>query len=163
MEIAVGFFKVNWWVMRCIEFFSRSKGYDHCSLIYREPGKPAYILHINKKTTARFVRVAALFKVYTPVCTVNLGRLPLTIEQLQDSIARPTKFQLWKTVFWFFISRWFSDWKPYGGCALITSKILQEAGLEIKTCVKPIDLLKELEDGNYIISRTSWSRKDNRC
>ena len=157
MEIAIGFFRINWWVMRWIEFFSGSKGVDHCSLIYRVPNKPAYILHINKRVTARFVRLKALLKVYQPIGTVNLGACNLTEDQVRSFVDKPTKFQLWKTVLWFFVTRWFIDWKPYGGCAYITSKILQEAGMDVNTCVKPIDLLKELEDGDYIISRTGWS------
>lgn len=157
MEIAIGFFRVNWWVMRWIDFFSRSGGIDHCSLIYRENGKTSKILHINKRKPAKFIRTAALLKLYEPVSTVNLGELSIEEDKILSFIERPVKFQLWRTVFWFFISRWFSEWKPDGGCAYIASHILREAGLNVKVCVKPKDLLKELEDGNYIIGRTSWS------
>ena len=156
MELAIGWFKINWWVMRVIQFFSRSKGIDHCSLIFRVKGDSARVVHIQKKKSAKIVRLSVMLKVYTPIETFSLGDVDMTEAEIRDYFAGDYRFQLWRTVLWFFVTRWFSDWVPSGGCGVVSSKILRDCGFNVNSCVKPIDLYKELEDGNYIISRTSW-------
>ena len=159
MRVAVGFYRINWWVMRCMSFCSRAK-YDHCSFMFLEDGADdiPYVLHVSKRSYAKFVRLAALNKVYKPEKVVYVGETNATPEDIVRILSPPKKFCVWKTVVWFFFTRWFSKWKPPGGCGVMTCTMLHECGFEVGTYVVPTRLYKEISNATNFPIRTSRSR-----
>jgi hypothetical protein len=167
MKISVGFYKINWWVMRVIAFFSRAQ-YDHCSLLCLEPGESPKALHRPKRKNAKFVRLSTLNRLYKPETTVYMGETDAEFADIEKYLYPQTRFRVWKIVLWFFITRWFIRWQPAGGCGVLTCKMLNECGFKVGSHVIPTALYKEISDATNFPVRASRrgeviSSRSNSC
>jgi hypothetical protein len=59
------------------------------------------------------------------------------------------RFKPTHVIFWFYVARWLSKWKPPSTCTVIVSEMLRLCGIGNKVCVIPIDLSKELDRHEY--------------
>ena len=156
MKLYIGFFSIDYWVYKIIDFFSKAKRKDHVAIII-EDDTGAWCTYMGKRFKARFSTIEIAKKCITPVETIYIGEIDCSYDDVEELLNKyAEKFWLWRIVLWFFITRWFSNWKPAGGCAVIVSKMLIELGYDINIVVKPKDLFKELKDGNYIVGRKGW-------
>jgi len=155
MKIFVAFYPIDWWVIGCMRWFSKAK-HDHCSFAFLEEGyDEAYILHVSKTMSPpRFVRESVLHKVYTPSNVIYLGDTDKTPKDMEKIVKQRGRFPLYRIILWFFVTRWFSSWKPKDGCCVLCCDLLKECGKPVGRYVRPTELYKELSNAdNY----TEWA------
>ena len=155
MRIFVSFYKINWWVLWIARW--RNTRYDHCSIVYVHEGE-SRLLHCCKYADAKFVSERAYNKTHSPVACVYIGETTASPEELEAVIEEPLRFQPFHIAWWYFVTRWFSDWTPRGCCTIICCRMLRACGLDIDNYVVPTDLWKELRDANCFYCWTGRRR-----
>ena len=125
------------WV-RLIRHFTRCP-YTHCTV---EIGENSLVALVKMDATFASTDTVDRF-LGSPDFFIDLGMLNVDIAEIDKIISGLYQGSVGKVLLWFFVTRWFGGKKPKT-CATLVCEILRCCGYDIKQCVSPAELYKEL-------------------
>lgn len=158
LKVYVLFFSVKWWVSRVIRLISNAD-YDHCSILVIKENDDALLATIYEKSKAKFRDPRTALSHAQLKAGFYIGEFDESkLKQMKEVMKKPVYFQRHRIILWYFILRWFTNYKPEGCCTIITCKMLRICGLDIDDYIRPTMLFKELKNADNFISWSSGGR-----
>jgi|15BtaG_2_1085339.scaffolds.fasta_scaffold00107_19 hypothetical protein len=117
--------------------------YTHCTI---KIGENSLVALVKKNATFASSDTVDKF-LGSPDLYICLGELDVDITGIDKIISGLYQGSVRKVLIWFFVTRWFGAKKPKT-CATLVCEILRCCGYEIKQCVSPAELYKELIECN---------------
>tara|TARA_R110002012_G_scaffold41819_7_gene114319 strand:- start:1151 stop:1660 length:510 start_codon:yes stop_codon:yes gene_type:complete len=146
------------WYSRLITRLTKTPT-NHCGIMVSPQGSsPVYYLtRVDKPMKAAdgkaYLRLKPPQSIYYIGSTAQQQRKVLDLKK--SYIIRP-----WKILLWYFVTRFiYPPWKPQS-CSMFSCKLLQSMGFNIKTHMRPDDLLKELKNADNYVERQGKSWED---
>jgi hypothetical protein len=133
---------------------------EHCAVFIKFEDGRETCYHVGKGQKSYWVKGTVFHRKFKPDKGIYFGKAEVDINWMKN--IKPIRFNFVGILVWYFITRWFTSWKPKDNCVMKACKLLQELQLDVKDHVVPTLLWKELiENANDNNCWESWSRKDH--
>ena len=120
--------------------------------------------HVGKDLKAGWRRSKWFHNKYLPDRAIYFGRVTVTKEWMESCPSIVFNLiNFVKILLWYFVTRWFSNWKPKDNCCMMSCQLLRELGFPVNDQVVPSILWKDLTDANDTNNWSSWRWEDNAC